>query len=395
MRLRPRLNGIVGYTTTVTAAFIAAVGSARGSDVAQRLSSAPQSIEWTVETGKIPFDIAMDQPMILARINGEGPYYFGVDTGVLGATIDDDIAARAHLRPSPRHKAESDPTIRTGLAKIVQVEELNIGGVLLKDMDMAVADYDLDSVGGRRYDGTLGLSVFAKCLLTLDYPELSFVLKRGELPPPDGYQVIEYNDRNGLAAVPLKFGDVGVDAVLDTYSVEAFVLSDKLRDKIELLPQPEEDAAEASSKDEEENTRASGKIGLGTYKLVNPPVQFHDGASTIGQLVWYEFSITLDQKNRRLGLERDDTSFMTFEAPSKFGFDLTRRGPNLAITRIVPGTPACRRGLKVGDLILGINREYARDYDDAALRRLLEEEDLLILHVEREKMRLLFRVDTY
>lgn len=340
------------------------------------LSSTSKSIDWAVTTGTVPFDITLDKPSVLAKVNGLGPYLFLLDSGVSGATLDDNIVRQASVK------------IRTeGSSEIGHIAELNIGGVNLKGIDVAVYDWDLAEHGYRRFDGTLGLSVFKNCLLTLDYPNLKISLTQGHLAPADGLQILDYQEVDGLAAVPLGFGETKVNMLLDTGSVEAFMINESLRDKIALLAGPAESSAAS------ELGRARGNVRLGGFGFVEPPTRFHDQQSAIGQLALYHFSVTLDQKNRRVRFSRKHGSYITFGGHSKFGLIVERRGKTLRITHIVPGTPACRRGLRVGDILTGVNRQYSESYDEQALQRVFDESDRLLLHVTREGHHLLFKID--
>ena len=341
----------------------------------ESLSSTPESIDWAVTTGTVPFDITLDKPSVLARVNGSGPYLFLLDTGVSGATLDDNIVRQASVKSRT-----------AGSSEIGHIGELNIGGVILKGVDVAVYDWDLAEHGYRRFDGTLGLSVFKDCLLTLDYPNLKMSLTQGHLAPADGLQILDYKEVNGLAAIPLGFGKTKVNMLIDTGSVEAIMINKSLRDKIAL-------AGPAESSAGSEPVPARGNVRLGGFGFVEPPTRFHDQQSAIGQLALYHFSFTLDQKNRRVRFLRKHDAYITFGGHSKFGLIVERQGKALRIVHIVPGTPACRRGLRIGDILEGINRQYSEDYDEQALQRLFDESDRLLLHVGREGHRLIFKID--
>jgi len=339
------------------------------------LSSTPQSIDWTVTSGTVPFDITFDKPAFLARVNGTGPYLFLLDTSISGATLDDNIVRRASVKSR-----------EAGSSEIGHIGELNIGGVNLKGLDVAVYDWDLAEHGYRRFDGTLGLSVFKHCLLSLDYPNLKISLTQGHLAPADGLQILDYKEVDGLAAIPLGFGETQVNMLIDTGSVEAIMLNESLRDKIAL-------ADPADSSVDSEPVPARGNIRLGGFGFVEPPTRFHDQQSAIGQLALYHFDITLDQKNRRVRFLRKQDTYITFGGHSKFGLIVERRGKTLQIKHIVPGTPACRRGLHIGDILEGINRQYSADYDEQALQRAFDESDRLLIHVARDGHHLIFKLD--
>lgn len=384
------LRSHMAYHPAVAAGLLFLISSGRAAEPGEGLSSRPQSIDWTVSSFKIPFDLTLDKPAIMVRINGAGPFYFKVDTGVLGMTVDDEIVLQAGLKPVAEVDEKSAKGATGGSRKIVHVDTLNFGGVIMKDLQVAVVELDGLRYSYRRYDGTIGLSVFADCLVTLDYPKLSFRITQGELPPVDGQKIIAYKDKKGLAAIPLAFEDFTVDAIIDSGSVDALVLDESAKKKVKMAIAGKSDAGQRGHKSALDGPRVDGQIALGGYKLIDPPVRFHKGPASLGQLALYRFAITLDQRNQRVSMQRSRTNFITFESPSVFGMALERWGRKLRVVQVIPGMPACRAGLIVGDGILALNRQYPLDFDEAGLRDVLGRSGRLVLSVEREGLQLLY-----
>lgn len=386
-------RGHMAYHSAVVAGLLLLTGAAHAGGPGEVLSSRPRSIDWTASSFRIPFDLTLDKPAIMVKINGAGPFYFKVDTGVLGMTVDDEIVLRAGLKPAVGTKGKSAGRGPGGSHKIVHVDTLNFGGVIMNDLQAAVVELDGLKTTYRRYDGTIGLSVFADCLVRLDYPRLSFSINQGELPPADGEKIINYKDIKGLAAVPLTFEGFSVDAVIDSGSVDALVLNESTKKKIKMAVAASPDAVQAGYGSVMEGPRVDGHVAMAGYKLIDPPVRFHKGPASLGQLVLFQLSITIDQQNHRVSLQRGRTNFITFESSSIFGMALKRRGRRLLVEKVIPGMPACRAGLLVGDAILAINREYAQDIDEVGLRDILDRPGRLLLSVQRDDMQLLYRLE--
>jgi hypothetical protein len=65
---------------------------------------------------------------------------------------------------------------------------------------------DLPAVPGRsepEFDGVLGIGLFKDYLLVLDYPARRVRIEKGELPPTDGREVLDFEERRGIPIVKL------------------------------------------------------------------------------------------------------------------------------------------------------------------------------------------------
>lgn len=111
----------------------------------------------------------------------------------------------------------------------------------------------------------------------------------------------------------------------------------------------------------------------------------------IGNDILQRFTVTLDYRNQRIGLEKNSL----FDDPAskdRSGIMLVRDATNrILIHRIVPGSPADEAGLLPGDILLSIDRRDAADFgnmeDILDLFRLSEETEMEIM-IERKGERL-------
>ncbi len=400
---RPRLtrtyrasgSSRLAVSSMVLAALLGFTAPSGGAEPGKAASKKPARTEVSTPTVDVPFDITADRPVIDVRVNGSGPHRFAIETAATGSTLDDDIARTLRMKPADESSGVGATQAAWRIPEVVRVELLEIHGAAFTDFDAAVRDYDTLASYHRRYDGSLGFSVFADCLLTIDYLRHRVKLKQTQLPPANGRDILDYKLKHGVPVIPLSFGETSVDVTIDTGSVEAFVLPESVRDKIK--PASNKSTAEpvstADTEGQSEQTRIEGTVRLGQHLLVEPPVRFHGNRPVMGQVILHHFSVTFDQKNRRVRFTRRARGPIIFETPSKFGLVLETLMQGVNIKDVMPGSPAARIGLTVRDKILRINGWPAADYDAHELRTLLHESTNIVLHVDREGFPLLLSLD--
>jgi S1-C subfamily serine protease len=75
----------------------------------------------------------------------------------------------------------------------------------------------------------------------------------------------------------------------------------------------------------------------------------------IGSRILENFAVTLDQKNSRVRLAREDTSPIVPPPCRVVGFRLQREEEGFVVWGVMPGSPAQRAGIKNGDVVVTIN----------------------------------------
>lgn len=396
-RARPRSIGIFRasksvrliVSSTVLAALLGFTDPGGGAEPGKPSSAKPARTELSTPTIDIPFDVTADRPVIDVRVNGSGPHRLAIETAGTGSTLDDDIVRVLRMKPAGKSSEGAATQAGWRIPQVVKIELLEIRNATFADFDAAVREYDTLASYHRRYDGSLGFSVFEDCLLTIDYLRHRVKLKQTQLPPADGRGILNYKLKQGVPVIPLSFGETSVDVTIDTSSVEAFVLPESLRGKIKLTSNKSTVDTEGTS----EQTRIEGTVLLGQHLLVEPPVRFHGNRPVLGQTVLHHFSVTFDQKNRRVRFTRRARGPVIFESPSKFGLVLETLIHGVNIKDVMPGSPAARIGMTVRDKIIRINGWPAADYDAHELRALLQKSTNIVLHLERDGFTLLLSLD--
>ena len=123
-------------------------------------------------------------PLVEARLEGRGPFYFLIDTGGGELLVDPVIADSLG---APRFGAQSG-TFGGGRKRDVELSRIGalaLGDVTIRDLPATLLDCSRFSAaaGGKRVAGILGTRVLMRFLATLDYPGGKLVLERRAREP--------------------------------------------------------------------------------------------------------------------------------------------------------------------------------------------------------------------
>lgn len=145
---------------------------------------------------------------VQARVNGQGPFAFMVDTGANSSVIAAEIADQLGLTRGPR--GEMHGIAGAQAVDTVRIEQLAVGRRIRKAMTLSVLPRS--TLGA---DGILGLEWLGRSSLLLDYARRRMIVGEG-LPVPDAqtFAVKARLQRSGLTLI---------DAFLPSRRVIAFV----------------------------------------------------------------------------------------------------------------------------------------------------------------------------
>ncbi len=116
--------------------------------------------------------------IIEARINGQGPYRFAVDTGASNSVLSFTLAQRLML---PR--GVSVPVMGasgSSAGYMTKVASFEVAGRRIADFNFATGDFfdRLTGTVGSGVDGVLGANAFQDMVLTIDYPNKRLSIER-------------------------------------------------------------------------------------------------------------------------------------------------------------------------------------------------------------------------
>lgn len=340
----------------------------------------PVSASLAAPVVEVPMDLASGRPVVELRLEGKGPYRFILDTGAGSTVVDAALARELGLRAVGETRL-GDPSDPEALAaQMVYAESLVLGGVALSGVTMAA--FDVRSLMGASYGGILGLPDLEAFLVTLDYPRGRVRMERGELDP-GAAGVVAYDSPDGIISLPLRVDGRVLTAHLDSGNPGGFMLPRAVADSVALLSGPVEigRAQTVNSESVVWLARLRGDIQVGGLTYAQPEVHLSDLLdrwANIGFEQLRELAVTVDQRNRRLRLERTGTAAPP--ARRRLGFMLA----GLRIEKVLPGSLAESAGLRPGDVLASINGRAAEGMAPGEMQELLGGVGPLEIRLSRE-----------
>lgn len=259
---------------------------------------------------QLPIQIINGLPYVEAKVNGQGPYLFGFDSGFGGELeLDSSLSVKLGLHPTGQMEM-GDPSGRNSrILSTTTINELELG-----DLKFNVANAILRNrramPGMEKVAGILGISLFKDYLLTIDFPGKKFIIEDGNLEKPNGKDIFDYViSGGGVPGIPIKVGNTALTAFLDTRAMSSyFILPASLVEKLELLtePRPVGKARTVSNEITINEVQIKDTIFIGNNAYPVPVIVYPslNNSGTIGSNALQEYSISFDQKNKLLRLVR-------------------------------------------------------------------------------------------
>jgi hypothetical protein len=250
-------------------------------------------------------------PVVEVKLNGQGPFAFMIDTGAgMQADIDVSVAQRLNLRANGR-VLNGDPSgmndREVSTSTIDSIMFGSGGGVEFRNVTAVVRSHRITK-DYPDVDGILGFALFTDYLLTLDYPAMQVRLARGALPPSNRADILNFEIENRIPIIELAIGKVRVRAHVDSGNfVAGFILPEEIVEQLQLLSSPVTvgSARSVANRIELKQVQLRDSISIGRFNFPQATVQFPALSDTnVGFKVLREFTVTFDQKNRRMKLER-------------------------------------------------------------------------------------------
>src|SRR5262249_39558734 len=150
----------------------------------------------------VPMHWFTKRPVVEVKINDKGPYRFILDTGAQGSVLDQGLADELKL-PVVGEARVGSPGGKGIPAKQVRLDRVEVGDAVLSGVPAVAFDRSFLDRGKDTPRGVLSASTFPGFLVTLDYPQSRFVIRRGQLPAADGARVFAYDAKRPLPEIPL------------------------------------------------------------------------------------------------------------------------------------------------------------------------------------------------
>ena len=357
-----------------------------GQDAAQGAPDslpAPRAIEFAGARAELPLRLLDARPVVEARIDGQGPFRMGIETGA--AFIGLTRAALDSLRRSPSRVDAA--------GNIYALDSLGVAGVMFRGLEVRDA-----APADPRIDGFLGLGAFESLLLTIDYPGQRVVLEHGGLPAPDGRTVLATQRVGPFFAVEVDLAGRRLPAVIDTRGSSAFGVTPAVGESLRFRAPPVvvgQARGAAIPVTDVKLGRLDGDARLGDIVFERPlvairalPAGYPD--AIMGSEALSHFALTLDQRAGRVRFTLPAARPIPPPPPlTDMGLRL-RPSPGDApeVADVRPGTSADSAGVKPGDRVLEAGGIAGADLSPVRWRALANSGRPVALKLRRGKQTL-------
>lgn len=266
-----------------------------------------EGIEITGEEVIVPMASQGGHPVVEVMLDGRGPFRMVLDTGSSRSVVSEGLVEKLQLPLVGEARVQSPLGPAPSVGKLARIARLDLGGVSITGMTVAVADLSRIFRGRGDPVGLLSADLFSGLLVTLDASRRRAVLRPGELPPADGANIFPYDRAQTLPTIRIAVAGIRVDAHVDTGSSRGLVLPAALAKSLPLTG-PLLDAGKARTVGASvplREARLDGSVKIGRLVLKDPVIVFAEGApaGNIGFEILRHFTLTLDHSNRRLRIE--------------------------------------------------------------------------------------------
>jgi aspartyl protease len=259
-----------------------------------------------VET--VPLQMRGLMPVVEVKLNGQGPFFFMIDTGAgMQADVDTSVAERLKL-PLSGKAINGDPSGQNDReVATTTIESLTIGKANFRNLTAVVRPQRITK-DYPDVDGILGFALFTDYLLTLDYPAMRLRLARGALPAANGTDILTFEIENQIPIVELAIGRIHVPAHIDSGNfVAGFILPEEVVEQLQLQSEAITvgGARSVTNRIQLKQVQLRDTIRFGAFEYPQPTIAFPALSDTnIGFNVLRDFVLTFDQHNRRMKLQR-------------------------------------------------------------------------------------------
>lgn len=323
---------------------------------------------------------------------------FILDTGSSGISLDSTTVDYLKLKATP-----SDRTIR-GIAGIRKVsflynQKLHFPGLTVDSLNFHINDYTiLTAVYGERIDGIIGYSVLSRYILKVDYDSMriSFCTK-GTIRYPRGGYLLKPSI-NQLVSQPLRVRDEKTIYSRFLYDMGAglcMLLSKEFAEDSNFLSKKRKrfiKEGEGLGGKIDMELMVMREVKIGPYKFKNVPTFIFDDENNvtsypymgglIGNDILRRFNVILNYAKGDIFIIPNRHFNETFDY-SYSGIELYFINGLIIIGDVAKGSPGEASGLKEGDEVIGINKNFSQNLNQYKIA----------LQAPGEKIKIVFRRD--
>jgi CubicO group peptidase (beta-lactamase class C family) len=247
---------------------------------------------------ELPMSIENHLPTIEAKINGKGPFRFGIDTG-FGHTMQVTSALAEKLGLAIAGEVlGGDPSGKNQESmKLRHIDSVEIG-------DARFASFDaVERTAPQDVDGIIGLPLFNSLVATFDYPGGRFKLDGGSLPT--GANVLSYTtEGGGVPTIEIDVAGQKVTAHIDSGSPSEVSVPLSIAKSLPLGEEPRVVGRGRTLGNSFDVYAAplEGDVRVGDVVLARPRLDFVDlfPVGNVGFRFLSPLVVTFDPANRRV-----------------------------------------------------------------------------------------------
>jgi hypothetical protein len=234
---------------------------------------------------------------VQAKLNGRGPYRFGIDSGSSAPlNLGADLAR--------------------GLPQIGSVQQGAPGGsgsqsvplVRVDSLTIAAAEFSgVEATSGASFpglDGMIGILLFEKLTATLDYQHRTLLLSHQRLS--DGPHAVPCTIEHGIPTIDIRAGGTGLTVTVDTGGPGVLDVPTSARLPLRGTPTPVGTANIGGSTFTIRAAPLNGDLAVAGWTTHAPTVRLVDGVpiASIGAALLHDYAVTFDVPSHRFALIR-------------------------------------------------------------------------------------------
>jgi predicted aspartyl protease len=258
---------------------------------------------------EVPFRLVKNVPLVQARVAGQGPYWFLVDTGSSFTIVSPNTAALGRDLGEPNVEIFDGSGTYSSLNHAVSLSTVEVGDARFEDVFALTQDWSgLSATLGEEIHGILGTSLWHGLMLTVDYPEKMLTLNSGRLPPVDQDEILALTCRGPCHLsnphIRLDVSNVKVDVVVDTGSAGGLSLPASVAKQLSLRGDPVlSHATMPSGSHAGQRARLAADVRLGGHTIHEPMVDY-PRLPIMGGAIMRHFVVTFDFEGRAVRFTR-------------------------------------------------------------------------------------------
>jgi len=338
----------------------------------------------------VPAEVSNSAMFVNVMVNGRGPYRMFVDTGCALTVVSRRVAAAVGAVAPIPSGIEIDA--KNGFGDLVDVrpvdlESLAIGGARFEGVEACVSgSFDrISGIEGKAVDGALGYNLFADLYVALDFPRQRITLSTrwpdAVAPVVSERTIVQHA---GVPFVTIRVQGKRVEVMIDTGSNEDLQLPSELSRDMRWKEKPRPGALVAvfDETDRESIGRLDGSLNWGGVRQAEPTTSVSmNGMPTIGLRFLRHFCVVFHEAEDRVWLCSADHDPVPSRAERSIGLSLVSVSAGWRVEGVIPGSPAEKASIRVGEIVTRIEGESSRTWTPDQLRAWITAHDSIALEV--------------